>query len=155
MIAFPHRFAWTAALVLCACPQAWAQYDSPRLESKGKALLGIEVELRFSVDTLDALKPEKSHVEFIVRNKTENEIQVPTAYTGGYQGSAMILWAKHHWALSLVNWAGPKAQVLKPLKADAEMTIFKGELRELFHLDLDKEKPLKANERTWYWSWIA
>ena len=149
-----HRIALTLALALFAAWPAWAQFEPP-YQSKGKPVPGIEAELRFSVETLDALKPEKSYVEFILRNKTEKQIKVPTNYTGGYQDAVMVLWAKHEWPLSLVNWAGPKEQVLKPLKPREEMTVFKLELKDILHLDVDKEKPLIPNERRWYWSWIA
>jgi hypothetical protein len=127
---------------------------APPQDRVPKPIPGVEVTLRFSVSELDPLKPADSFVECIVRNKSDKAIQVPTVYTGGHEGD-MSLVARHYWQLALVAWAGPKEQVATLLKPATEMTIFKKELKDIFLLDMTRQKPLMPAERRWYWSWSA
>jgi hypothetical protein len=128
----------------------------------------FDVQLRFSVKELDPLKPGDAYLECTVRNNTDRAVKVPTVYSGKY-GSDIILGAGSFYGpltnatqiyssmlgLRLVHWASPKKQEVKLVKPGETITIFKEELRPLFLLNDNKEKPLKPNEPRFYWTWNA
>ena len=117
----------------------------------------VEIVLRYSVEVLDPLNPKHSYLECIVRNKSKQTIQVPTSYGGGFNAS-MSLQSTERWILRLIRWGAAKPgkkEDLKPLAPGKEMTVFKNYLNDLFLLNMERDKPLKPNERRWYWTWQA
>lgn len=115
----------------------------------------VSVNLRFSVDVLDPLKPEKSYVECIVKNGTDKAVQVPVIYSGGYYHDDLVLTAGGQWELRLVIWAGQAKKESKLLKPGEELTVYKDSLVNVLLLDMEKGKPLKPREERYYWSWSA
>src|SRR5262249_35304704 len=118
----------------------------------------VDVLLRFSVETLDPLKPDKSFVECVVRNKSKQAVRVPR-YSGGW-GTDMMLrvvgpggWRFHD--LHLVIWAGDTKKGTVLVNAGEEAMVFKDDLNAVLRLDLNKGKPLKPKEPHYYWSWSA
>src|SRR5206468_1741101 len=102
------------------------------------------------------LKPDKSYVECIVRNKSARAVRVPSVYSGGYDSDVMLhVGANLYSYYKLVFWAGAKKERTQLLKPGQEMTVFKDELRAVFLLDIDKAKPLVPGEKRYYWSWSA
>ena len=121
----------------------------------------VDVRLKFSVDTLDPLKPDKTFVECSVRNGTTKPITVPTSYDGGwesdmklsaFQGRDARLWWNE---LRLVQWAGEKTKAKKLLQSGEEAVVFKDELKAVLVLGPQKDKPLMPKEKRYYWSWDA
>jgi hypothetical protein len=145
-----YRSALVVGLVLLSRSVPGQSGDKPPV----KAAPGIEVRLRFSVETLDPLKPEQAFVECTVRNQSSKAVEVPTRYTGGHD-STLVLWATDQHDLRLVWWAGSKEQVTKSLAAGTEMTVFKALLKDVLLLDVDTPKPLMPKEERYYWSWSA
>jgi hypothetical protein len=121
--------------------------------------MNVEVRLRFSVETLDPLKPDKNYIECTVRNGSQQAVQVPAVLAGGWDSDLILRvvaperW--HFFDFHLVMWASPKKKATKLLEPGEEMVVFKDELRAVLLLDTDKAKPLKPNEPRYYWSWRA
>jgi hypothetical protein len=120
-----------------------------------KSLPGVEVVLRFSVEELDPLKPDKSFVECIVHNQSPKAIQVPSGLAGGFDTDMTLTSGDRSFGLRLVMWAGDKNKETKLLKPGAAMTIFKDSLRNVLLLDEEKVKPLTPKEERYYWTWNA
>lgn len=116
----------------------------------------IEVKLWSSSETLDPLKPGDHHLKCIVRNVSDRAVEVPTFYSGGYDGD-LKLQAAARWELTLVRWAGVKKKEHKKLQPGEEVVVFKDTLRQLFLLDVKDPKSLslKPQEERHYWSWTA
>ena len=151
------RFCLSIAFLLAAMTLTAGQENkrpSGKKPAEPKTIPGVEVRLRFSVEELDPLKPDKNYLECIVRNKADRSIQVPTVYTGGHNGD-ISLRAKERFGLRLIFWAGKEKQVHKLLKPGEEITVFKDSLANVFLLDMDKDKPLKPREERFYWTWEA
>ena len=143
-----------AASVLLVGGLFAAAQEAP-FKSDKPPIPGVEVELRISIATLDPLKPEKGHVEVIVRNKSKKAVEAPMVYTGGFQKPSILIWAADEWPLSLRLWAGEKEQRLQKLNPNEEVVVFKSELTEFLLLDHVEPRPLKAKEPRYVWSWYA
>jgi hypothetical protein len=128
--------------------------DKAASKSDNKAVPGIEVLLRFSVEQLDPLKPENSHVECMVRNDSPMPIQVLTILTNSFDCD-LSLRAKGRHELHLVAWAGPRKQEFKTLDAGKEMTVLKALLKDVLLLEMTKDTPLMPGEKRYYWAWRA
>jgi len=123
----------------------------------------VSVRLRFSVDSLDPRKPEKSYAECIIRNGTDKPIVVPSNYSGGWRSDLFIhahtIYGKESGrahTLTLVRWADKTDNETKMLKPGEEFSVFKNDLRAVLVLDSDFKYPrLKSSEPRYYWSWMA
>jgi len=77
-----------AVIVLASSVETHAGKKKPE---EPKRIPGVEVVLRISVEELDPFKPGDSFIECVVRNKSDQEITVPTKLVGGH-GPSLDLW---------------------------------------------------------------
>ena len=147
------RWSLLTGLVILAWPTIARCGEGPG-PGKAKGLPGVEVVLRFSVEEFDPLKPGRSFLECVVRNKSDKAIKVPVLYSGGYD-SDMVLSDGTVRDLRLIVWAGPKDKATKLVGPGEELTIFKESLREVLLLDVTEPKALIPEERRYYWTWQA
>jgi hypothetical protein len=146
------RLSIVACLFVAA---AWPTVALPGDKKKEtKTLPGIEVKLHFSVEELDPLKPGDSYIECIVRNQSEKAVQAPLGYSSGFS-QPTALYAEERHQLRMVLWGDKKQAEMKLLKVGEELVVFKESLKEVFLLEMRKEKPLLPKERRYYWTWQA
>jgi hypothetical protein len=146
-----------AGLVLAGPIKAGAGKKKP---DEPKRIAGIDVLLRIAVEELDPHNPGDSFMECVVRNKSDQEITVPTKLVGGHgpsldlvaTGKLMVYYRGMH----LVRWGGSKKEETAKVKPGGDIVAFKDSLKNVLLLDFEEaKKPKAGGEDRYTWTWQA